>query len=203
MIPTQAKDTIIELLAAQVPTSQIALAVGCSDSYISQIKADPDAQEIIASKAAGRIQKDSAFDKRLETAEDLALQRIEQGLQFANLGQAVGAFRILNAAKRRKDASHEVANQTHINVTLTLPATALPRYTLNNKSEIVDVEGKTMIAATPKSLETLLKERAKLTAAVESPVETAKTNMLIGALTKPVRRLPASKITPDMLADLL
>jgi hypothetical protein len=203
MLPTQAKDTIIDLLAQGVPTSQIALAVGCTDAYISQLKADPEVQEILADKASGRIKKDSAFDTKLETAEELALARIEAGLQFANLGQAVGAFRILNGAKRRKDA-HATDNSsgTTINVTLTLPAAALPRYTLNGKNEIVDVEGKTMIAATPKSLENMLRDRAQLAVAVEAPAEQAKTSMLLGNLTVPARR-PPSRITPDMLADLL
>jgi len=203
MLPTQAKDTIIDLLAQGVPTSQIALAVGCTDAYISQLKADPEVQEVLADKASGRIKKDSAFDTKLETAEELALARIEAGLQFANLGQAVGAFRILNGAKRRKDA-HAADNSsgTTINVTLTLPAAALPRYTLNGRNEIVDVEGKTMIAATPKSLETMLRERAQLAVAVEAPAEQAKTSMLLGNLTVPVRR-PPSRITPDMIADLL
>jgi hypothetical protein len=202
MLPTQAKETIIELLAQGVPTSQVALTVGCTDAYISQLKADPEVQELLVAKASGRLKKDSAFDSKLETAEELALARIEAGLQFANLGQAVGAFRVLNGAKRRKDVTADNSTGTTVNVTLTLPANALPRYTLNGKNEIVDVEGKTMVAATPKSLETLLRERAQLAVAVEAPAEQAKTNMLLGNLTVPVRR-PPSRITPDMIADLL
>lgn len=205
MLPTQAKDTIIDLLAQGVPTSQIAAAVGCTDAYISQLKADPEVQELLVSRAGDRIAKDGAFDKKLETAEELALARIEAGLQFANLGQAVGAFRILNNAKRRKDVAGpgaEGANSTTVNVTLTLPAAALPRYTLNNRNEIVDVEGKTMVAATAKSLEDMLRSRAQLAVAVNSPQEAEKTNMLLGNLTVPVRR-PPSRITPDMIADLL
>lgn len=205
MLPTQAKDTIIDLLAQGVPTSQIAAAVGCTDAYISQLKADPEVQELLVSRAGDRIAKDGAFDKKLETAEELALARIEAGLQFANLGQAVGAFRILNNAKRRKDVAGpgtEGANSTTVNVTLTLPVAALPRYTLNSRNEIIDVEGKTMVAATAKSLETMLRDRAQLAVAVNSPQETEKTNMLLGNLTVPARR-PPSRITPDMIADLL
>lgn len=200
MNPTQIKEQVIELLAAGVSTAQIARAIGTSDSYVSQLKSDPDISEIVAAKAAGRVTKDVAFDKKLASAEELALQRIEQGLQFANLGQAVGAFRVLNAARKRKDATQEAPTQT-INVTLTLPAAALPRYTLNSRSEIVDVEGKTMIAASPRTLESLLKDRAQVAIGVNSPVEQAKANTLLGALTQP-RSAPRARQVVN-LEDLL
>ena len=205
MLPSEAKDTIINYIAAGVPTSQIAAAVGCTDAYISQLKSDPEIQELLVSRAGDRIAADSAFDSKLETAEELALARIEAGLQFANLGQAVGAFRILNSAKRRKDVSTQATDaHTTVNVTLTLPANAIPRYTLNQRNEIIDVEGKTMVAVTPKSLETMLAQRQALGVSVNSPVEVAKTNTLISTLTVPSRtpRAP-SRITPDMIADLL
>lgn len=204
MLPSEAKDTIISYIAAGVPTSQIAAAVGCTDAYISQLKADPEIQELLASRASSRIAADSAFDTKLETAEELALARIEAGLQFANLGQAVGAFRILNNAKRRKDIGTPTETTQTINVTLTLPANAIPRYTMNQRNEIIDVEGKTMVAATPKSLEAMLASKRTLETSVTSPVETAKTHALLAGLTIPTRlpRAP-SKITPDMIADLL
>lgn len=203
MLPSEAKDTIISYLAAGVPTSQIAAAVGCTDAYISQLKADPDVQELLAAKAGARIAKDDAFDTKLENTEAAALARIEAGLPFANLNQAVTAFRVLNGAKRRKDvAGPQTAPGATISVTLTLPANALPRYTMNSQREIVDVGGQTMVAATPQALQNLLTKRLGVEEAVYAPVERTKATELLANMTRPSRR-PVKQVGPSDFADLL
>lgn len=155
------RDRIIELLAAGVPTAQIATAVGCDPSYVSQLKSDPDVQTALATKAVATTTEDIKFDNALEAAEMAALQKVETGLKFANFSQALAAFRVLNGARKRQDKFVTPDNAgTTINVNLTLPASALPRYTLSARNEIVDVEGKTMLTATPKTLDQVLADRA-------------------------------------------
>lgn len=154
------KEQAIALLSQGLSTSQVAAACGVSDSYISQLKAEPETQEAIQQASASATMVDMAFDNRLESAESLALERIEKTLAFANMGQALSAFRILNAAKKRKDASLTPSQSVTVNVSLTLPAQASARYVVNTNNEIVEVEGKTMATATPKSLDLLLATRA-------------------------------------------
>jgi transcriptional regulator with XRE-family HTH domain len=154
------KEQAIALLAQGLSTSQVAAACGVSDSYISQLKAEPEVQEQIQAAMASATMVDMAFDNRLENAESLALERIEKSLSFANMGQALSAFRILNGARKRKDESLSPSAQVTVNVSLTLPAAASARYVINNQNEIVEVEGKTMATATPKSLDLLLASRA-------------------------------------------
>ena len=141
------KEQAVALLAQGLSTSQVAAACGVSDSYISQLKAEPETQEAISSAAASATMVDMAFDSRLESAESLALERIEKTLSFANMGQALSAFRILNGARKRKDASLAPSQSVTVNVSLTLPAQASARYVINNSNEIVEVEGKTLIKA--------------------------------------------------------
>jgi hypothetical protein len=155
------KEHIIALLSQGIPTSQVAAACGVTDAYVSQLKADPELATIIASGAAETATRDIAFDNTLERAELLALEKIEKNLPFANMGQAMAAFRILNSARKRSDAFATPADQsTNITVNLTLPAAAAARYVVNNSNEIVEVEGQTMITATAKSLDSLLAQRA-------------------------------------------
>ena len=94
----------------------------------------------------------------MNSAEEKALDRIEKSLGFANFSQALAAFRTLNSARRRKDGPI-TANVTNVNVTLTLPASAIPRYLTNTQNEIIEVEGKTLVSATPASLETVMSAR--------------------------------------------
>lgn len=198
------KDHAITLLAQGISTSQVAAALGCDDSYISQLKADPEVQQQIAERSAASTIADVKFDDMLERAESLALEKIEKNLPFATLGQAMAAFRTLNSARRRKDGIASTGDGgLTVNVNLTLPANAMPRYVTNAQSEIVEVEGRTMISATPKTIDQILAARngtdqSKLPAV--TALEKAATRL--GALAplphvKP-RRAPL-ELSPDIL----
>ncbi len=195
------KQQVISLLAAGIPTSQIAAAVGCDDSYISQLRADPEIAAQVAEKSAATVVADAKFDELLDSAETKALEKIERSLQFANFQQALSAFRILNGAKRRKDPLPGAGEGTTINVHLTLPASAAPRYVKNANNEIIDVEGKTMISATAKTLDQILGDRAAgkqlpQTTALEraaTMLETIKPMVPVAP-----RKLPAV-LSPDIL----
>jgi len=197
------KTLVIKYLAQGIPTSQIAMAAGCDESYISQLKADPEIQAQMAQHAAEVTIKDMNFDETLESAEELALSRIQKSLGFANMGQALSAFRILNTARRRKDGP-AVSGAVTVNVNLTLPASALPRYVTNANNEIIEVEGKTLVSATPRGLDNLLAQRA---GAAPTAVVTAldKAAVRLGALAPLPKRAPrtlpltAANLNTDML----
>lgn len=155
------KEHIISLLSQGISASQVAAAVGVSESYISQLRNDPELSALISTQGTAKLEKDAAFDSSLERAELMALEKIEKNLPFANMGQAMAAFRILNSARKRSDAFATPADQsTNITVNLTLPAAAAARYVVNNANEIVEVEGQTMVTATAKSIDSLLAQRA-------------------------------------------
>jgi transcriptional regulator with XRE-family HTH domain len=155
------KEQIISLLSQGISASQVAAAAGVSESYISQLRADPELATLISAQSTAKLETDTVFDNTLERAELMALEKIEKNLPFANMGQAMAAFRILNGARKRSDAFAQQSDQsTNITVNLTLPAAAAARYVVNTSNEIVEVEGQTMITATAKSLDTLLASRA-------------------------------------------
>jgi len=201
------KDQIIELIAAGVPTAQIAAAVGCSDSYVSQLKSDPDIQTLLATRAVQSTEKDIAFDTALERAEGMALEKIEKNLPFASLGQALAAFKVLNGARKRKDAFAQIdTGATTINVNLTLPISAMPRYTMSARNEIIEVEGQTMVTASPKSLDQILALRAaNVSNALPTTTAIERAAVMLETLAAPSprnsrapRKLPAS-LSADVL----
>lgn len=196
------KDHAITLLAQGISTSQVAAAIGCDDSYISQLKADPEVQQKIAEMSATQTLQDVTFDSTLERAEMLALEKIEKNLPFATLGQAMAAFRTLNGARRRKDGVITADSGTTINVNLTLPANAMPRYVTNAQSEIVEVDGKTMISATPKTIDDILAARTGGAAKLPGITALEKAASRLGSLaplpTQRARRSPL-ELSPDIL----
>lgn len=206
------KDRIVALLKAGVAPTQIADTVGCDPSYVSQIKNDPEVAPEIAAARLENIEEDLKHDDLLESAELKALKRIDQFVNHANLGQALAAYKVLNAAKKRTDPANVVNNLPNVAVTvaLQLPSTLAPHFVKNANSEIIEVEGRPMITATAKSLDALLAERASNSAPrtnPETPLLTDLTkaaNILEGLETvkatarpKP-HRLP-SVLSPDIL----
>jgi len=81
------KEYAVSLLAQGIPTSQVAAACGVDDSYISQLRADPEIQRQIAEARADHAVTDAKFDDTLERAEALALEKIEKNLPFANMAR--------------------------------------------------------------------------------------------------------------------
>ena len=195
------KDYAVSLIAQGIPTSQVAAACGVDDSYISQLKADPEVQQKIAEARAGHAVADSQFDNTLERAEALALEKIEKNLPFANMGQALAAFRILNGARRRKDQFAQTEHNVSVTVALTLPQAAIPRYITNTKNEIIEVEGQTMISATPKTLDDILSARAT-GALLPKITELEKAANRLDTLSAPVIRI-AKRLPPELSADML
>ena len=195
------KDYAVSLIAQGIPTSQVAAACGVDDSYISQLKADPEVQQKIAEARAGHAVADSQFDNTLERAEALALEKIEKNLPFANMGQALAAFRILNGARRRKDQFAQTEHNVSVTVALTLPQAAIPRYITNTKNEIIEVEGQTMISATPKTLDDILSARAT-GALLPKITELEKAANRLDTLSAPVMRT-AKRLPPELSADML
>jgi hypothetical protein len=195
------KDYAVSLIAQGIPTSQVAAACGVDDSYISQLKADPEVQQRVAEARAGHVVADSQFDNTLERAEALALEKIEKNLPFANMGQALAAFRILNGARRRKDQFAQTEHNVSVTVALTLPQAAIPRYITNTKNEIIEVEGQTMLSATPKTLDDILSARAT-GSMLPKITELEKAANRLDTLSAPVMRT-AKRLPPELSADML
>lgn len=198
------KDYVIRLLAQNVPTAQIAAAAGCDPSYISQLKQDEDIQALIAQQQSEVTLEDIKFDDMLARAEQLALERIEKTLPFANMMQSMAAFKILNSAKRRNEKAAEPQSITNnLTVNLTLPTAALPRFVTNSNNEIIEVEGQTMISATPRSLDSLLTKRLGIPESQTPVTAMNRAASRLGALTqqslpREPRKLPQGKANLDM-----
>lgn len=185
------KDYVIRLLAQNVPTAQIAAAVGCDPSYISQLKQEDSVRDAVAAHQSETLIEDINFDDILARAEQLALERIEKTLPFANMMQSMAAFKILNSARRRNDVQQSVQTVTqNLTVNLTLPAAAMPRYITNGKNEIIEVEGQTMISATPKSLDAILLAKSGVAESQKPVAALNRAAVRLGALSQPLDRSP-------------
>jgi hypothetical protein len=154
------KDRIIELLGKGISAVQVASAVGCDDSYISQLLSEPGVSEQVQALKATHFAKYAEQDASLDDAEARALQRVSQLLDFATRpAEAVRIFGILNAAKRRTSDTLQNAQPVAQTVQLDLPAAARVRFTLTTDRQVIEVEGRSMTTMPAKSLAAQLEQR--------------------------------------------
>lgn len=204
-----AQQQALEMLAQGISPVQVATTIGVTESYISQLMGDEDFRAALEAHRVQRTKEDLAFDAQLERTEKSYLDRIEEKSKFANLQQSMQAFKILNGARRRKDGTI-IQQQNTINavVNIQLPQFAVPQYVVNAKNEIIEVEGKPMISATPRRLDEILAERKGIEAVpgrqqLPGVTKVERAAVAIEALdNKPVRRITKSVKSEDLI-DLI
>lgn len=206
-----AKPEILSMLADGLSPVQVATTLGVSESYISQLMGDEDFAAELESKRTEVAAADIAYDNQIDRVEGTFLDRIESKAPLANLQQSLQAFAVLNKAKRRKDtAISRGTPQAGTVVNLQLNINLIPQYLMNGKNEIVEVEGKSMVSATPKKLDEILRlrngEEGNTRKSLQLPGVT-KLERAAGILetisNHPVRKLPKLLTVDTNLADIL
>jgi len=197
-----------EMLSAGLPATVVAARLGVTDSTISQMLSDPDFAEAVEAARLEATQEDQKFDSKLEETESQALDNIAAKIRFGNLQQSLQAFKVLNGARRRKDNA-QLAVPVGTAVQINMPTVLMPVYVLNQRSEIVEVDGQTMISASPKRMEEISQARMAAEGKVAIPLaqkqlERAKDVLegMVRSVVQPQRR-PARQVQRADLVDLL
>ena len=95
-------EKIANLMALEVPQKQIAIAVGLSDGRISQIKDDPEFQELFAAKVVENAERHGILNDGWDAVEAQALSIVNANLGWnKNPDFALRAAMVANKAQRR------------------------------------------------------------------------------------------------------
>lgn len=138
---------------------EIARAVGVDESYVSQIVNDPQYASQIEMAAVQETEKNSKYDDKLDLVEDAAMDIVQRKLSLAtSMKDALLVAHRINSMKRRRDTAPATRQPQATVVNLVLPQIAVNNYVMNSQSEIIEVEGRTMISAAPAQLENLAKQ---------------------------------------------
>lgn len=154
------RDQIIELLGKGIPAAQVAAAVGCDDSYISQLLSSPEVYSRVTELRSAHFSEYVAEDEKLNTAEAAALDRVCSLVPFITRPtEAVRVFGVLNAAKRRA-VNAESSMPVVQTVSIELPEAARVSFTLTADRQVIEVAGRSMATMPAKSLAARLEERS-------------------------------------------
>lgn len=165
------KDKIKELLGNNIPNNIVATAVGCDESYISQLLSDPHfAQEV----AELRILNTTAHvtrDKTYDSIEDRLIEKLQDlldnGLTFTKPAEILAAIRTINSAKRRAtgmEFNREAGSRTVVKLQLPSSGAFAAKFIVNNQNQVLEIAGRSVAtmpaAGVVKKLEDMQKNAA-------------------------------------------
>lgn len=162
------QEKIKELLGLNLPNNVVASAVGCGESYISQLMSDENFAQEVSELRVANTMAHAARDKKYDSIEDELLVRLEEklesGLAFTNPKEILAAIRIINAAKRRAAPSELAGVGTPkqvVNLVLPESTAFAARFLVNGQNQVVEVAGKPMATMSAKGVNAKLEELRK------------------------------------------
>lgn len=151
VVPGSKKDQVIKLLKAGCRPTDVAAAVGCDISYVSQIL-DPQTPEGVAI-ALHRIQalaenadidaKYDSIEKRLLDGLDL---KLDQGVHFLKVETILRAIQTVNSAKRKNTVQEHAGMVINNVINLTVPQAFVKNYQVSPTNEVVAVGRQELIS---------------------------------------------------------
>ena len=135
------KDKALKLLGQGIPAINVAQALGCEPSYISQLMADDQFSAAVQELRYKSLSNATDRDERLNMLEDKLINKVNQDidnnpLAFRSTMDRVRALSMINGMKRRgANSDAQISGHTTI-VNLTLPTQVINKFTKENLNEI-------------------------------------------------------------------
>lgn len=155
------RDKLKELLGRGISGAVAASAVGCSESYVSQLLAEAEfAAEVSALKLL-HVTKDTQRNDKIDNLKDKLLDQLEKAAQFAyKPGEVLTAAKALQALSTTRSGNETAAAQQVQSqiVQVVLPTVTAASFTRNSLNEVVEVNGRSMATLTPAALKTIINQ---------------------------------------------
>lgn len=169
------KERIIALLGNNIAPAVVATAVGCSESYISQLLSDETISAEVSNLRFQHLQAASNRDGKADSIEDQLLDKLEVALpMMMRPADILRAYSVVNQAKRRGVAAPESAQINNQIVNLQLPKHAVVQFQLSGSKELIEVDGRELTTMTSANL--LLEAKARDTNTLPGEVISVATN---------------------------
>lgn len=119
----------IDLLGQGIEASMVALTLGVSEGYISQLLSEDEFKRQVVDRRYEHLQRHNARDAKWDAIEDKMLEQMEaQASMIYDPMKAAKIAQIANAAKRRGQSSPDSILQSQVVVNLTMPIALVDRF---------------------------------------------------------------------------
>lgn len=163
-------ERIQSMLSLGLEPAVVARTVGISVEQIQQLMENDEFSSAVVSAKIEHAVSASNRDRKLEQLEDTAIERLSRSLEMTPLMKPMEAAKILSIVNQTKRRGAETNGNTPQSgaaiVGILLPEVARVNFTLNQNSQVVDVDGRSMAALpTNKLLELAVQRRQVIEAA--------------------------------------
>lgn len=162
---TQNEERAIAMLGSGIPQNQVALALGVTESMISQMMSGEEFAVAVNDLRFKSLSRNTAIDDKYLQLEEQLQNKLEKVLPLiAKPRDVIMALTAINNAKRRGAQIQDTAGtrSTQI-VNLSLPVSIVNQYVSNGNNQIVEVrdesgKSQSLITASSSSLDRLSEE---------------------------------------------
>lgn len=165
------RDKIIALLASNVKPVQISTIVGCTEAYISEVKASPtfDVELAEARTKVAKQKEQEQLEEGYVRLETKIQEAIVESIPFAEFTDLTRAMDVLIRRRQQTAPVGAIINNSRTinNITLlSIPKAAAPDVVLSSSHEMVSINGKSLAPMPSSHVRTMFAnmERAKLEA---------------------------------------
>lgn len=156
MISSSQHTRIASFLARGLRPEQVSAIVGCTPAYISQLRATPEFNLLVDSLVPTAQEGDSVEEDILlskhQALEHKILTQLESALPYAEVRDLTKALEVVGTRQDKIAARKQAARtssslygpQVAVTVSLTLPAHAVPEYTISSQKEITAIGDRLM-----------------------------------------------------------
>lgn len=167
---------VMKLLGTGCLPVEAARACGCDESYVSQLKSEPDFVEQVGELVAITMAQQSEIDGNyLETEKILSKRMREQANLMFNPDQILRTLKFANEAKRKVPTAFtpqgEGSGTALKPVVLMLPAVLIQKFVVNPNNEIVQVEGQELLTLPSAQIKPLVEKHKRELAAKPAYLE--------------------------------
>jgi len=175
-------ERIKDLLGMGLSQHQVSQVTGVEESYVSGLMSDADFREAVHEERIKRSTNATKVDSLIDQGEEKALKKLVDGLNFPQKqGDILRTFQVLNNAKRKVGTvapESAVGSDGRAVVSVRLPQVAQLFIRMSNRSEILEIDGRSMAAMPGKNVERMLQERQSVELLSEAVTEIKTTPLL-------------------------
>lgn len=134
------RNRALQLLGTGLGPTDVGLTLGCDPSYISQLLMEDQFRTDVLELRMKNLQAATERDGKIDSLEDTIINKLKESLPYATkLRDILGAFSVLNAAKRRGARTVGSMEGQQKIVALILPIVAKQVFITNGRGEVVQV----------------------------------------------------------------
>lgn len=138
-----------ELLGNGLSVGVVASAVGCTDSYITQLLSDEEFAAEVSRLRIISLAGDKKRDLNIDVIEDRLITKLGNAVEegaFYKPHDLLRAFSVLNNAKRRASiGSSGDFNQHNTVININIPTPIAKKFTINQQGEVLQVDDQTLV----------------------------------------------------------